>query len=131
MDSPKLYVAFFRPRYGNYQHWGLYLESDPEHLVFEVTGEHPSFKRHIETRRPERMEGFFHLLYVAALGKNDVDIVKRVAAMVTVDNETVEWDCQEYVLDMLDTLEEEFVLDRDDEDYQRAREFLRERRGPN
>lgn len=73
------------------------------------------------------MEGFFHLLYVAVLSNNNIDTVNQVAATVMVDNETVEWDCQEYVLDMLDALEEEFVLDRDDENYQWAREFLMER----
>lgn len=48
---------------------------------------------------------------------------------VVVDNEMFEWDCQEYVLDMLDRLEEEYVLDCDDEDYRDAREILRDRRG--
>lgn len=32
MGYPKLYVAFFRPRFGNYQHWVLYLDNDEEQL---------------------------------------------------------------------------------------------------
>lgn len=61
--------------------------------------------------------------------KADVKTVKRTAETVSVDNETVEWDCQDYVLDILDNLEDEFILDRDDEDYRDAREILREKRG--
>lgn len=61
--------------------------------------------------------------------KADVKTVKQTAETVSVDNETVEWDCQDYVLDILDNLEDEFILDRDDEDYRDAREILREKRG--
>jgi hypothetical protein len=46
-----------------------------------------------------------------------------------VDNETTEWDCQDYVLEILDNLEEEFVLDSDDEDYIDARQTLKDKRG--
>lgn len=118
MSYPKLYVAFFRPQYGNYQHWGLCLDDDDEEqLMFEVSGEHPNFERNIEKQPPEQLEGFLRRVYVAVISKTDIETVKQVAQTVPVDNETVEWDCQEYVLDMLDRLEDEFVLDRDDEDY--------------
>ena len=129
MSYPKLYVAFFRPQYGNYQHWGLFLDDDEEQLMFEVLGEHPNFERNVEKQPPEQLEGFLRRVYVAVISKTDIETVKQVAQTVPVDNETVEWDCQEYVLDMLDRLEDECVLDRDDEDYQDARETLRERRG--
>ena len=129
MSYPKLYVAFFRPQYGNYQHWGLCLDDDEEQLMFEVSGEHPNFERNIEKQPPEQLDGFLRKLYVAVISKTDIETVKQVAQTVPVDNDTVEWDCQEYVLDMLDRLEDEFVLDRDDEDYQDARETLGDRRG--
>lgn len=67
-------------------------------------------------------------MYVGVIGKNDIDTVKQIVETVVVDNEVFEWDCQEYVLDMLDRLEE-YVLDCDDEDYRDAREILRDRRG--
>lgn len=68
-------------------------------------------------------------MYVGVIDKNDIDTVKQIVETVVVDNEMFEWDCQEYVLDMLDRLEEEYVLDCDDEDYRDAREILRDRRG--
>ena len=51
------------------------------------------------------------------------------------NNENVQWDCQDYVLDVLDGLEEECVFEdvidgEADEDYRTAREDLRARRGP-
>ena len=37
-----------------------------------------------------------------------------------VDNTTVEWNCQDYVLEPLEELCEECVLDEDDEDYEKG-----------
>lgn len=56
-------------------------------------------------------------------------MVKEAAASIPVDNETIEWDCQDYVLEILDRLEEEYVLEKEDEDYQEAREELKNKRG--
>lgn len=39
-----------------------------------------------------------------------------------VDNETVHWNGQEYVLEALDGLYDECVIDEDDEDYELGRE---------
>lgn len=129
MSYPKLYVAFFRPFFGNYQHWALYLDNEEEQLIFEVTGEHPDFERNVQKSPPDLLDGFLHTLYVGVIDRNDIHAVTQVAETVFVDNETFEWDCQEYVLDILDRLEEEYVLDCDDEDYRDAREVLRDERG--
>lgn len=127
--APTLYVAFYRPRYGNYQHWALYIENDEENLILEVTGQHPAFKRNVVMADPKRSRSFQDLLFVAVIQVNDIERVKKAAQSVPVDNETIEWDCQDYVLEILDKLEDEFVLEENDEDYINAREILAERRG--
>lgn len=128
---PKLYVALYQPRYGNYQHWALYIENGEEHLVFEVIGQHGTFERNMIVADPKRSRSFRRLVFVAVLDQEDIERVKTATENVSVDNETVEWDCQDYVLEVLDNLEEEFVLDENDEDYIDARKFLREKRGAN
>lgn len=115
---PRLYVVFCQPHYGNYQHWALQLKSHGESVVFQVVGQHP-----------ERVDGFIRKLYVGVLGDDDTQMVKEAAASIPVDNETIEWDCQDYVLEILDRLEEEYVLEKEDEDYQEAREELKNKRG--
>lgn len=127
--TPKLFVAFYRPRYGNYQHWALYIESGQEHFIFEVIGQHPIFKRNVVMADPKRSRSLRQLLFVAMICDDDIERVKSAAQDVSVDNQTAEWDCQDYVLDILDKLEEDFVLDADDEEYIDAREMLKERRG--
>lgn len=108
--APKLYVVFYRPRYGNYQHWALYLESETENIIFEVIGQHPNFQRNAVSAVPENSRSFISKLYVGVIGKNDVQGVRDAAKTVKVDNETMDWDCQDYVLEILDKLEAEFIL---------------------
>lgn len=131
MGYPKLYVVYYRPRYGNFQHWALYVESEKEkeNLIFEVTGQHPNFRRNVVNARPDRSRSYIGKTFVAVLGEDSVQDVQSAAKSVVVDNETVEWDCQDYVLEVLDKLEDEFVLDGDDEDYREAREDLKKKRG--
>ncbi|KAJ5826523.1 hypothetical protein N7447_003286 [Penicillium robsamsonii] len=126
--SPKLFVVFYRPRYGNFLHWALHIEKGQEHDILEVDGEHPQFKRNTLMENPKESNTFLQQFFIAVLREDDVERVKSAAQSVPVDNETVEWDCQDYVLEILDKLEE-FVLDKDDEDYMDVREILMEARG--
>ncbi|PYH92378.1 hypothetical protein BO71DRAFT_26457 [Aspergillus ellipticus CBS 707.79] len=129
MGNPKLYVAFYRPRYGNYQHWALYIDDDKESIIFEVTGQHPNFQRNVVYARPDASRSYVSNVYVATLRDDDIADVKEAARQVRVDNDTVDWDCQDYVLELLDKLEDEFILEENDEDYREARKELKKRRG--
>ncbi|KAI3097502.1 hypothetical protein CBS147333_9312 [Penicillium roqueforti] len=129
MAYPKLYVVFYRPRYGNYQHWALYVDDEDVPMIFEVVGQHPNFIRNVVKAKAEKSKSFLGKEYVGVIGKADIERIKNVASAIPVDNETVEWDCQDYVLEILDRLEDEFVLEEDDEDYREARSVLKEKRG--
>ncbi|KAE8386928.1 hypothetical protein BDV23DRAFT_175057 [Aspergillus alliaceus] len=129
MFYPTLYVVFYRPRYGNYQHWALYIDEESDGTIFEVTGQHPNFQRNVVHARPDSSKSYLDKLYVGMLRPDDLKHVAKAAEETDVDNETLEWDCQDYVLEVLDKLEEEFILESDDEDYQAAREELKGRRG--
>ncbi|OJD09651.1 hypothetical protein ACJ73_10165 [Blastomyces percursus] len=129
MNSPKLHVVFYRPRYGNFQHCALYLDADDLDVIFEVTGSHPVFQPNVVHSRPERSKNFVGKVFIATISNEDIQRVYDVVSATPVDNDTVEWDCQEYVLDILDKLENEFILEEDDEEYRAAREELKEKRG--
>ena len=129
MGIRKLYVVFYRPRYGNYQHWALYLQTDTDNLIFEVTGSHPNFKRNVVKADPRNSQSLVRMIFLDTVSSGDIATVQNMATTTKIDNETVEWDCQEYVLDMLETLEEECVVDDDDETYKDAKKELKEKRG--
>ncbi|KAJ5795583.1 uncharacterized protein N7518_004123 [Penicillium psychrosexuale] len=99
-------------------------------MIFEVVGQHPNFIRNVLKAKAEKSKSFLGKEYVGVIGKADIERIKNVASAIPVDNETVEWDCQDYVLEILDKLEDEFILEEDDEDYREARSVLKEKRGP-
>ncbi|KAL4778235.1 hypothetical protein BJX76DRAFT_352770 [Aspergillus varians] len=127
--SPHLYIVFYRPCYGNYQHWALQLESNKDGIIFKVVGQHPKFERNILEVRPERSGSFVRKLYVSMLSNSNIKRVKSAARQVPVDNETSKWDCQDYVLEILDRLQDDYILDENNKDYQEARKELRTKRG--
>lgn len=129
MGNPKLYVVFYRPRYGNYQHWALYLQTNTDNLIFEVTGSHPNFQRNVVKADPRNSQNFIRMIFMDTVSPGDIATVQDVARTTKIDNETVEWDCQEYVLDMLEILEEECVVGGDEKTYKDAKKELKKKRG--
>ncbi|KAF7592441.1 hypothetical protein BBP40_000289 [Aspergillus hancockii] len=127
---PSLSVAIYHPRYGNYRHWALYLHTATENLIFEVDGEHPVFQKVTSHGRPSDSDTFIEALFVGEIGGPDIPTVKAVVEAARVDNETLEWDCQEYVIEILEACEREAVFGHDDPDYVECMEYLKEIRGP-
>lgn len=44
-----------------------------------------------------------------------------------IDNETTEWNCQDYVLEALDMLYDECVIDEDDKNYKKGTKKAKEK----
>ncbi|KAL2802241.1 hypothetical protein BJX63DRAFT_120372 [Aspergillus granulosus] len=130
MGNPALFVAIYQPRYGNFQHWALHLHTDHEDFIFEVDGEHTSFTKASSSAKPTDSNTLIESLFVAEIGTPDVATVKQIVEEARVDNETLEWDCQEYVLEILETFEREAILEEDDLDYAEIKQVLKARRGP-
>lgn len=129
MPYPQLYVAFYRPRYGNYQHWALYLQHGDDHTIYELIESSPNFRKNKLKVDPQTSRRYLGKLLVASLGESDIPLVSRAVKDAEVDNTTVEWDCQDYVIEIIERLEEDLVLDEADEDYRRARKALKKKRG--
>jgi hypothetical protein len=105
------------------------LQTDTDNLILEVTGSHPNFKRNVVKADPKNSQSFIRMIFMDTVSPADVATVEDVARTTKIDNETVEWDCQEYVLDMLEILENECVVDDDDEIYKDAKKELKKKRG--
>jgi hypothetical protein len=126
---PRLYVVFYRPLFGNYQHWALSVEYEEQKMIFEIVGEHPHFECNYLEVDPKSAKSYVGRQFVAVIRIADIEIIRKVAAEIALDNETTEWDCQDYVLEVLDQLESEYVLEEDDEEYIDARSILKGKRG--
>ncbi|KAL3458428.1 hypothetical protein BJX64DRAFT_292232 [Aspergillus heterothallicus] len=130
MGNPQLFVAIYRPRYGNFRHWALHLHTDNQDYIFEVDGEQPAFIKVSSSSKPTEWDMLIESLYVGEIGIPDLATFKQLVDEAKVDNETLEWDCQDYVLELLEACEREAILDEDDPDYAETTEILKAKRGP-
>lgn len=116
----QLYIAMYKPRYGNYEHWALYLDDDGESTIFEVIGDHGTFTRNHLSVNPESSRRHKRNIMVGVINKQDIPQLFQIMESVEIDNETTEWNCQDYVLEALDVLCDECVVDEDDKTYKKG-----------
>jgi hypothetical protein len=80
--------------------------------------------------RPESTTRHKRNIFIVEIAPTDLDSFREAIAAVPIDNETVDWDCQDYVLEVLDHLEEELVIDGNDGEYIAAKEEAKSHYGP-
>ena len=125
-NMAKLYIAMYSPIDGNYGHWALYLENDGESIIFEVVGEHGTFRANSLAVNPENSNRHIRNIPVGTVNKQDIPDLVKVMENMKIDNETTEWNCQDYVLEALESLYEECIIDEDDKDYKKGTKEAKE-----
>ena len=127
----KLYVAMYKPVEGNYEHWALYLQNGEEDVVYQVIGEWPHFKYNVKETKPENTLLHRRSIFMCEVNDRDIPELKEHVADYPIDNEVESWNCQDYVVEVLQKLEEECVVDGDDRDYKKAmKELVGKHYGP-
>lgn len=114
MAPAKLYVVMYRPRWGNYEHWALYLDNDDEHTIYEVIDEHPRFKKNEGKGRPQHSNRYLRSYQVGTINTDDISTFRSEVAKAKVDNATVHWNCQDYVVELVEQLVTECIIDEED-----------------
>ena len=101
-------------------HWALYLDNGSEKIIWQVVGSPGEFeKQQVVGRKPEWTVRHNRSILVATLNNAaDVAAMKEVIRNAEVDNETPLWTCQDYVLEILEKLQEDYIIDEYDEDYE-------------
>ncbi|KAL8838834.1 MAG: hypothetical protein Q9170_001989 [Blastenia crenularia] len=127
---PNLYVAMYRPVTGNYEHWALYLENESQHTIYEVAGEYPNFKPNVISAKPTSTSRHKRSILVYDISAVDISTFEEVVAAMVPQNDIVEWNCQDYVIEVLEKLEEECVVDLDDKAYSSAKKQVKKHFGP-
>ncbi|TKA66905.1 hypothetical protein B0A55_11661, partial [Friedmanniomyces simplex] len=120
LGMPKIYIAVYTPRQGNHYHWAIYVKCKPPRII-EITGSHPEFKFNTVETKPENTTPHKESIEIGDINDSDMPEFYSIMRRVEIDNDTVDWNCQDYVLEALDELTEECVLDEDDETYKKGR----------
>jgi hypothetical protein len=126
----KLSVIFYKPLpfTGNYQHWALYLSAPnaKDSLLIQVVNAHPTFEASFTNQTPKGFSAtYLKEISLSEVQVQDIPHLRQIAQAANVDNETVDWTCQDYVIEILDALEEECIIgfdgEKEDSDYREAK----------
>ncbi|KAK6345786.1 hypothetical protein TWF730_010129 [Orbilia blumenaviensis] len=94
-------------------------------------GQHPTFRKNVTRAVPERSRRFIKKYLVAEIDRQDVkDVIEFMEERAEIHNEIVEWNCQDYCLEALEGLRENFLISDDDENYEDGIGKTKEYYGP-
>lgn len=119
---PRLYVAMYKPITGNYEHWALYLEDNDN--------QHPTLTANVTIAKPTSTERHKRSIFISDINTIDLEELGEAVGAVVPDNSVVHWNCQDYVMEVLEKFEEECIVDADEEAYIGAKKELMEHYGP-
>ncbi|MCJ1339736.1 hypothetical protein MMC09_005026 [Bachmanniomyces sp. S44760] len=129
-SSASLYVALYDPRYqgGDISHWALHLDLHGYgHVLYEVIGGPGEFRLAQRTSAPDRSTQLRESVFVADIDGTDniAHYYQIVANTNAIQNDIALWNCQQWVMDILETLQEEDIID--DYRYHNSKEELEAR----
>ncbi|CAI7579129.1 unnamed protein product [Penicillium glandicola] len=124
-STVSIYVAISISE-GVYKHWGVFIDAPREEdkVLLQVTGSDGRFRYELETTNVRQSEKLVELLTLFDVDMAEINSIKTVASQVTVHNEIRGWNCQDYVLDLLEVLEKEAIVNSKDAGYKKQKSLL-------
>ncbi|KAJ5499598.1 hypothetical protein N7453_008649 [Penicillium expansum] len=124
-SAVSIYVAISASE-GVYKHWGIFIDGprEKDKIFLQVAGSDGRFRYELETRDVRQSERLVELLPLYDVNVAEINSIKTVASQVTIHNEVRGWNCQDYVLDLLEVLEKESIVNSKDARYKRQKDLL-------
>lgn len=128
-ETVELAVVFFKLVEGNFDHWALWLHGPSYNKLFQVTGDYAEMRAQMLDEDPTDNTRLYQTITLDDILIDRIQAVEACIYGVRVQNDVALWDCQDYVLDVLDTLEDNGFLGGH-AGYLRTRKALTRLRGP-
>jgi hypothetical protein len=130
----KVYVVFNKPEAtGGYKHWAVCLEidnedgSDKEYLVIQAKGSQGRFRLDMVIKKPEDSSKFIQKAPIFDFWKDAEQQIIEIAGRLGIRNEVETYNCQDFVMDLLEAIAEEFLDENDEDDKEVIRFYKRQR----
>lgn len=112
---------------GVYKHWRLFVEGSEEddHLILHIIGSSQRFR--FEMRAPDANDSstLLEMVPLCEIPADKVERLVKVAQNQEIHNDIPAFNCQDWILDLLETLERKTIIDGKDEDYKENRQRLK------
>ncbi|KAK4613285.1 hypothetical protein CLAFUW4_08792 [Fulvia fulva] len=110
-----------------FKHWALFVNgrSNQEKVIFHVQGAEKNFKYESRQGDATTSKKFLESLPLCRIEISKLKDIELAAENTVLHNERRVWNHQDYVLDLLDKLEEEGIVNGDDKEYRKNKDAVR------
>lgn len=122
-STSELYVAIYNDG-GVYKHWSLFIEgpTDLEKTILHIMGSSTRYRFEMRNSNARDSATLFELVYLCHVDNSKISAIKDAARNMVIHNEAPGYNCQDYILELLDELEEKKIVDRSNASYKRNRQ---------
>ncbi|KAJ5804953.1 hypothetical protein N7474_010840 [Penicillium riverlandense] len=129
MPSSELYVAIYCNDSGIYKHWALFVDgpTDEEKLVFNILGSSTQYRFEMEESNAFLDPTLIEVFPLCDVDSSKIDAIKDAAQNAVIHNESPGYNCQDYVLELLDDLEAKGIISRNDVEYAKNKQGVKDK----
>lgn len=125
-STVKLYVAIYKDE-GVYKHWSLFVDgpTNAEKTILHIMGSSTRYRFEMRNSDAKSSASLSELISLCDVPVSKVGAVKEAASKAPIHNEYAGYNCQDYVLDLLDDLEAKNIIDGKDAAYKKKKEVVK------
>lgn len=123
-----IHVAIYNDG-GVYKHWSLFVNgpTDAEQTVLHIMGSSTNYRFEMRASDARKSATLSELIYLCDVPIAKVTSIKEAARQAPIHNEYPGYNCQDYVLDLLDDLEGKRIINGNDANYKKKKEVVKSR----
>lgn len=113
------------------KHWSLFInaEDKTDKTIIHLLGAHQRYFCEVRTPSDARISNsLIELCTLCEIDTSKIPTVKNIAWHTPVHNERPDYSCQDFILDILDRLEDEDIIDADNGDYKTNKDAIKAKR---
>nr|POE61838.1 hypothetical protein CFP56_73142 [Quercus suber] len=126
MPTAELSVAVYDNDGSVFKHWTLFYDgpSDEEKFIFNIMGSSTRYRYEKRQSDARASATLLELVTICRVDVSKLSIIEDLAQTAEIHNEAPGYNCQDYVLELLDALENNDVINGQDKKYRKSRAIL-------
>ena len=120
-----VYVAIITDK-GVFKHWAIFIDEphEPGKIMLQVRGSDGRFRYEPEYGDARCLSGRDELVFLSDMESTRTSILKAIARELPVRSDIHGWNCQDWVSDFLDKLEEEDIIKGGESGYRERKSYV-------
>ncbi|OJD16821.1 hypothetical protein AJ78_03064 [Emergomyces pasteurianus Ep9510] len=113
---------------GVYKHWLLFIDgpTEAEKFILQAMGSSGQYRFEMENLDAHKLLNLSEMVHLCDVDTSEISAITDAAkTAIVIRNEYPGYNCQDYVLDLLDGLEEKNIIDAKDENYRKSKEIVK------